>query len=234
MRIFSLPAVLSLLAFTSALPAPRSSPRPLPLLIWHGLGDRYDADGLRSTGQLAQKVHPGTFVYYIRTDEDGGSDRSNTFFGNVTTQIEEVCEALHNEPKLLDPEMNALRVDALGFSQGGQFLRGLLERCEGLSVRRLVTFGSQHNGITQFQKCGTWDFLCKAAIAIARNSAWSDTAQGKLVPAQYYRTVNETTGLATAEYLRYSNFLADVKNEGEEKNKAYAAKIASLEKFVMA
>lgn len=229
MRWLQLPSFLSVLAFSSALPVEDTSSKPLPLLIWHGLGDRYDADGLQSTGELAQKVHPGTFVYYIRTDEDGGNDRKNTFFGNVTTQIEEVCEAIHNEPKL----DGQLRVDALGFSQGGQFLRGLIERCDGLSVRSLVTFGSQHNGIAQFQECGDFDFLCKAATSLVKNNAWTEYVQGKVVPAQYYRTVNETTGLASDEYLEASNFLADVNNEREDKNEEYAKRIAALEKFVM-
>ena len=233
MRLLSLPAILSLVAFTSAFPAPNVPPKPLPLLIWHGLGDKYDADGLQSTGKLAQKVHPGTYVYYIRTDEDSGNDRANTFFGNVTTQIEEVCEAIHNIPELRDPDTRNLRVDALGFSQGGQFLRGLVERCEGLSVRSLVTFGSQHNGIAEFQTCGAFDFICKGATALVKNNAWTEYVQGKVVPAQYYRTLNETTGLASEEYLEASNFLADVNNEREEKNEAYATKIASLEKFVM-
>jgi palmitoyl-protein thioesterase len=233
MRFLALPSFLVLWTFVSAAPRPHPSPRPLPLLIWHGLGDRFDADGLQSTGELAKKVHTGTNVYYIRTDDDGGNDRTNTFFGNLTTQMEDVCEAIHDDPKLRDPDSDSIRVDALGFSQGGQFLRGLLERCEGLSVRSLVTFGSQHNGIAQFQHCGTFDFLCKAATSLVKSNAWSDYVQGKVVPAQYYRTVNETTGLATDEYLEYSNFLADVNNEREDKNKTYAAKIAALEKFVM-
>lgn len=223
--------VLSLVASTIAAPVSRPSPTPLPLLIWHGLGDRYDADGLQSTGTLAQKVHPGTFVYYVRTDDDGGNDRTNTFFGNLTTQLDDVCETLHNVSELRTQD--GMRVDALGFSQGGQFLRGLLERCEGLSVRSLVTFGSQHNGIAQFQECGTFDFLCKGATALIRGNAWTDYVQNKVVPAQYYRTVNETTGLASDEYLEHSNFLADVNNEREEKSKAYKKKVASLEKFAM-
>ena len=234
MRLLNLPAALSFLSFTFAVPVlvPESSPKALPLLIWHGLGDRYDADGLHSTGDLAQKVHPGTYVYYIRTDEDGGTDRTNTFFGNISTQITEVCAAIHNETRLHDSDKN-LRVDALGFSQGGQFLRGLLERCEGLSIRSLVTFGSQHNGIAEFQTCGTFDFVCKGATALVKNNAWTEYVQNKVVPAQYYRTINETTGLGSKEYLEGSNFLADVNNERDKKNETYAAKIASLEKFAM-
>jgi palmitoyl-protein thioesterase len=222
------------LALVSALPSTKPKPKPLPLIVWHGLGDRYDADGLQSTGELAQEVHPGTYVYYIRTDEDGGNDRTNTFFGNVTTQLEEVCEAIHKEPGLLHPDDRQwIRVDALGFSQGGQFLRGLIERCDRLSVRSLVTFGSQHNGIAEFQQCGTFDFLCKGATGLIKGNAWTDYVQGKVVPAQYYRTVNETTGQPTEDYLAHSNFLADINNERKEKNEVYAKKIAALEKFVM-
>ena len=232
--MYILHPLTTLLTLASALPSAKPKPKPLPLIIWHGLGDSYDADGLQSTGDLAQEVHPGTYVYYIRTDDDGGNDRTNTFFGNVTTQLEEVCAALHDQPGLLDPEdTQRVRVDALGFSQGGQFLRGLVERCQGLSVRSLVTFGSQHNGIAEFQQCGTFDFLCKGATGLIKGNAWTEYVQGKVVPAQYYRTVNETTGRPSEEYLKHSNFLADINNERKGKNGTYAEKIAGLEKFVM-
>lgn len=235
MYLLRLPAALSILTLAAALPAPTSKSTPLPLLIWHGLGDTYDADGLRSTGDLAEKVHPGTYVYYIHTDENSNNDRSNTFFGNVTAQIAQVCADIHADPGLNWPDhgKGELRVDAMGFSQGGQFLRGLLQRCEGLRVRSLVTFGSQHNGISQFQHCGAWDLVCKGATALVKGNAWTDYVQGKVVPAQYYRTVNATTHAPTDEYLRASGFLADVNNERAVKNEVYAQRMAALEKFVM-
>lgn len=243
MHLTSLPPLLALLALTTAFPLFESKPEPLPLLIWHGLGDRYDAEGLRSTGELAQTVNPGTFVYYIHTDDDGGTDRTNTFFGNITVQIEEVCEAILSEPKLQAQRSRStrlsggdepvVRADALGFSQGGQFLRGLLERCEGLSIRSLVTFGSQHNGIAQFQHCGALDLVCKGASALVKNNAWTEYVQNKVIPAQYYRPLNATTGEPTDDYLAHSNFLADVNNEREEKNATYKERVASLENFVM-
>src|SRR6201996_9739962 len=103
------------LALACALPSAKPKPKPLPLIIWHGLGDRYDAEGLQSTGELAEEVNPGTYVYYIRTDEDGGNDRTNTFFGNLTTQLEEVCDALFEDKRLRERDSLTLRVDALGF-----------------------------------------------------------------------------------------------------------------------
>lgn len=232
MHLLTAPLALSVLSYALALP-PSTKPQPLPLLIWHGLGDRYDAEGLHSVGDLAEEVHPGTYIYYIRMNDDGGEDRSSTFLGNLTEQMSFVCEALHDNSKLKDSKTGELRVDALGFSQGGQFLRGLLQRCDGLSMRSLVTFGSQHNGIADIKACGTWDYICKGALALMRSNAYSDYAQCHVVPAQYYRTVNESTGLASDGYLEHSNFLADVNNERKVKNETYSARLASLEKLVM-
>ncbi|EME47744.1 hypothetical protein DOTSEDRAFT_69626 [Dothistroma septosporum NZE10] len=232
MRLFALPTSLSLIVLASALPATTSDDKPLPLLIWHGLGDRYDADGLHSVGDLAKKIHPGTHVHYVSLDEDGNNDSRATFFGNVTEQVAQACEDLKNDTKLHD-EHGIVRADALGFSQGGQFLRALQQRCDVVNIRSLVSFGSQHNGIAQFKSCGTWDFVCKGALALAKDNAWTDYVQSRVVPAQYYRTLNETTGLASDSYLEHSNFLADINNERATKNETYKQRIASLEKFVM-
>lgn len=226
--------LLASLPISHARPSAADPARPLPLVIWHGLGDKFDNDGLRSTGELAQHVHPGTEVVFVRLDDDGGKDQQATFFGNVSAQIAQVCVDLRRDARLRDPrDLAVVRVDAMGFSQGGQFLRGLVQTCEGVSVRSLVTFGSQHNGIAEFQACGTWDFWCKGANAVMRGNAWTDYVQGRVVPAQYYRTLNETTGLASDEYLRASGFLADANNEREKKNRGYAKRLAALDKFVM-
>lgn len=36
--------------------------------------------------------------------------------------------------------------DAIGYSQGGIFLRSYIEKCNDPPVKRLITFGSPHNG----------------------------------------------------------------------------------------
>lgn len=247
-----LTTLLPLLPLTAALPPPatttpsfsssssfnnNNAAKPLPLLIWHGLGDRSDASGLHTVGSLAQEIHPGTLVHYISLSPDGSgaADQRATFFGNVSAQIASVCASLSTNATLLDPASNKIRADALGFSQGGQFLRGLAQRCPALQLRSLVTFGSQHAGISEFQRCGTWDLLCKAATALVGGNAWTDTVQGGVVPAQYYREVNETTGEGTEAYLAASHFLADVNAErdGGRRNEEYAARLGALENFVM-
>ncbi|KAK7531204.1 palmitoyl protein thioesterase [Phyllosticta citricarpa] len=229
MRSTHISSVLAFLSLSAAVPTSWTTKDPLPLVIWHGLGDNYLADGIQEVGELAEQVNPGTFVYNVRLANDAGSDRSATFFGNVTTQLAQVCNDLATHPIL----STAPAINALGFSQGGQFLRGYIERCNSPPVRSLVTFGSQHNGIAKFQDCGASDWLCKGAMALLQTNAWSTFVQNRLVPAQYYREVNETTGLGSDNYLEFSNFLADINNEREFKNETYKKNLASLKKFVM-
>ena len=202
---------------------------PLPVVIWHGLGDSADADGLKSMAQLINDINPGTYVHIISLGgKDGAPDRQQTFFGNVTAQVEQVCEQLAADPIL----KTAPAIDAIGFSQGGQFLRAYVEKCTHWApkVRSLITFGSQHNGISEFERCeSATDWVCQGANALLKSSTvWSNFVQSRLVPAQYFREAEDYDN-----YLKYSNFLADVNNERKVKNGTYAKNLGALEKFVM-
>ncbi|KAI0485266.1 alpha/beta-hydrolase [Xylariaceae sp. FL0804] len=213
---------------------------PLPLVIWHGLGDNYAAEGLQSVGALAEEVHPGTFVYFVALGADASADRTATFYGDVNAQVAAVCDALAAHPIL----STAPAVDALGFSQGGQFLRAYAQRCAAPPLRSLVTFGSQHNGIVDYRACGRADLLCRGALALMHSNTWGAWAQAHLVPAQYFRDPADL-----ASYRAHSNFLADVNNElvdedkdededsaatrGSRRNETYARNLAALENFVM-
>lgn len=142
----------------------------------------------------------------------------------MTEQIEQACADIAAHPIL----STAPAIDALGFSQGGQFLRGYVERCNNPPVRNLVTFGAQHNGIVEFRACKATDFLCRGAMALLRGNAWSNLAQSRLVPAQYFRDPAQYE-----QYLEHSNFLADINNERALKNPLYKENIARLENLVL-
>lgn len=202
-----------------------SDDTPLPVILWHGLGDSSNAEGLKEVADLISEINPGTYVHLISATGQP-DDRSASFFGNVTEQIDLVCAQLLEDPILA----TAPAVDAVGFSQGGQFLRGYVERCNNPPVRSLITFGSQHNGIVEFEKCkGATDFVCHAANAILKSSTiWSNYVQSHLVPAQYYRNVKDYEN-----YLEHSNFLADINNERQTKNETYKQNLEKLENFVM-
>ncbi|KAK5096183.1 hypothetical protein LTS08_007789 [Lithohypha guttulata] len=198
---------------------------PIPVIIWHGLGDASNADGLSEVADLIDHVHPGTYVHIISANGNA-DDRSASFFGDLNTQIDLVCKTLASDPIL----STAPAVDAMGFSQGGQFLRGYIERCNEPKVRNFITFGSQHNGITQFERCkSATDFICHAANALLKSSTvWSDYVQTHLIPAQYYRDKNDFDN-----YLEHSHFLADINNERKTKNSTYKENLSKLENFVM-
>ncbi|KAI4133579.1 MAG: hypothetical protein LQ338_000091 [Usnochroma carphineum] len=205
-------------------PVTSTSSTPLPLVVWHGLGDNYKADGLRSIGSLANSTNPGTYTYFIRLDSDPSADRTATFLGNLTEQVTQVCDDLSTHPIL----SGAPAINALGFSQGGQFLRAYTQRCNNPPVHTLVTFGSQHNGISEFQNCADDDWICQSWDGYLKRNTWSKFVQSRLVPAQYYRNPKDLEG-----YLENSNFLADINNERRVKNTTYRENLKKLKRFVM-
>ncbi|RAH65516.1 palmitoyl-protein thioesterase family protein, partial [Aspergillus aculeatinus CBS 121060] len=187
-----LPTLLPLLplllpqALASPTPQPRTTPNdltPLPLIIWHGLGDTYTNPSLTALTEVVTRIHEGTYTHLIHLGDDAATDRRNTFLGNLTTQIADVCAQLAVHPIL----STAPAVNAIGFSQGGQFLRAYVERCNAPPVRTLITFGSQHNGISKFQACRWGDLVCLGAEALLHAGRWSGVVQGGFVPGQYFR-----------------------------------------------
>jgi len=60
---------------------------------------------------------------------------------------------------------------------GGQFLRAYAERFNDPPMRNLVTFGSQHMGISDIPPCATFDFLCQLARRLVKGEVYSDWAQ---------------------------------------------------------
>lgn len=226
MRPLAFISVLSLSLLTAALPASTSTSdlNPLPLVIWHGLGDDYTRGGLKEIAALAESTNPGTYVHIIHIGDSASSDREATFLGNVTEQVSTVCTQLADDPIL----STAPAVNAIGFSQGGQFLRAYVERCNSPPIRNLVTIGSQHNGIAAFQECSFGDIICLGAEAILKFGRWSSFVQSRFVPAQYFRDPSDLDA-----YLENSNFLADANNERAVKNASYKQNLGTLNRLAM-
>ena len=201
-------------------------PKPHPLVIWHGLGDSAHSEGIESFMSQLEEAFPGLYIHSVSQDESNDSeDRRQGFFGHVNEQVEKACQQLASIDELRDG------FDAIGFSQGGQFLRAYVQRCNTPKVRNLVTFGSQHMGIADLPACGPMDLLCRVAEAALRGGIYTDYAQSHLVSAQYYR--NPKDARAFASYLQKNDFIKDINNEGQEVNTTYAKNLASLENFVM-
>ncbi|KAK9455133.1 Alpha/Beta hydrolase protein [Dipodascopsis uninucleata] len=218
MQLFNrLKAVALLLVFTSSALA-----KPRPVVMWHGLGDEYNSDGMMRMASLIEDLYPDIFIHSVYLDEDPKKDSQASFFGNLNEQIETVCEQLASIPELEDG------FDALGFSQGGLFMRGYVERCNSPKVHNLLTFGSPQNGVADFPPCKARDFLCRQRNAALKSQVWRPYAQNGVTVAQYYRNPDEYE-----QYLEYSGYLADINNERIEKNMTYAENLKSLEKLIL-
>ncbi|EJF58190.1 alpha/beta-hydrolase [Dichomitus squalens] len=218
---------ISLLALTSfgiSTPVRLTDPSRRPLVIWHGLGDSYASAGMLEFMQLIKDIHPGIFIHSVWLNEDLEQDQKAGFFGDVTEQLEVVSEQLAEIPEL------QYGFDAIGFSQGGQFLRAYIERYNAPPVNNLVTFGSQHMGVSDLPLCSRWDLFCQLARRYAaRGGVYTEWAQHNLVQAQYYRDPAQLD-----LYLNSSRFLALVNNEVPEHiNSTYADNLATLSNLVL-
>lgn len=147
--------------------------------------------------------------------------------------------------------------NAVGFSQGGQFLRAYVQRCNRPPVRNLITLGSQHQGIMGLPGCqndrsladeerhaadlelGQAYFPEEASSApsktecswwqrLIKRGVYTELAQSRIVQAQYFKDPHKMD-----EYLSASTFLADINNERQVKNDTYIQNLASLQNFVM-
>lgn len=203
------------------LPPPISNPYR-PVVVWHGLGDDYNSSGIHDLQNILDSLYPGIFVYSIRLDDNPSADQQSSFFGDANEQIDQVCEALHNITELHQG------FDAIGFSQGGVFFRGLIERCQ-VKVENLITFGSPHFGVLELPLCkDPKDWVCKRRNQLLKKQVWHDIVQKRVIPSQYFRDP-----LNIESYLKYSNYLADINNEREVKNDSYKEKFSRLNRLVL-
>jgi len=187
------------------------------------MGDTYNSPGILEFIRLIEDMHKGIFVHSVYLDKNPKDDQHACFWGDVNAQVANVSTQLNNIPEL------AGGFDAIGFSQGGQFLRAYVERYNSPPMNNLITFGSQHMGVSDLPLCGPWDIPCQIARRAARGGVYTDWAQSNLVQAQYYRDPNQLPA-----YLNHSRFLASINNENSSHiNTTYATHLSSLNKLVL-
>lgn len=215
--------LLGLLCVVTSLIAAAANTGYTPLVLWHGLGDSYDSVPMMRIIQLIEQKLPGVFIHSVRLDEESALDQRRSFFGNVNEQVDYVCSQLANITELRSG------FNAIGFSQGGLFLRAYVERCNSPPVSTLVTFGTPHNGIADLPPCRKNDFICKTRNDLLKSQIWTNYAQTNVVTAQYYRDPEQIE-----EYLELSGFLADINNERlDSQNSTYADRLSALERLVL-
>jgi len=125
----------------------------------------------------------------------------------------------------------------IGLSQGGQFLRGLLQKCHhrgGPRMHTLISIGGQHQGVMNVPRCSARkpSFVCRLIKYFVGNVVYSSFAQRNIVQAQYFKDPAKM-----AEYQSSSNFLADINAESDHVSASvyeqYRDNIQQLEKMVL-
>ena len=179
-----------------------SSSSLTPVVLWHGMGD--SCCNPLSMGSVKSMVEKelSTYVLSLKIGTSLISDTLNGFFMDVNEQIEMVCNIIKNDNQLQEG------YNAIGFSQGGQFLRGLAQRCPNPPMKNLISVGGQHQGVYGLPHCsGSW-FICKEVERLLNLGAYNDYVQSHLVQAQYWHDpLNE------AKYRSHSKFIADINQE---------------------
>lgn len=200
------------------------SPNYRPVVLWHGMGDNC-CDPL-SMGYIADMITtalPGVYLYSVEIGDSIAEDTENGFLMNVNEQIDMMCQKFASDPNLKDG------FNAIGFSQGGQFLRAYVERCNSPPVYNLISVGGQHQGVYGFPKCpGDNETLCEYVRELLDIGAYVSFVQDFLVQAEYWHDpFNEP------EYISDCVFMPDVNNYGPVKNETYKKNLITLNKFVM-
>lgn len=194
-----------------------------PLVLWHGMGD--SCCNPLSMGAIKKMIEgeiPGIYVQSLMIGKNIFEDTENGFFKDVNEQVDMVCAKLGQDPKLQGG------YNAMGFSQGAQFLRAVAQRCPSPPMKTLISVGGQHQGVYGLPRCpGESSKFCDMIRHALNTGAYSDYIQKHLVQAQYWHDpLNDDL------YHKHSLFLADI-NQERVVNETYKKNLQQLEKFVL-
>ncbi|CAH8603813.1 unnamed protein product [Schistosoma mattheei] len=188
-----------------------TSTEKLPVIIWHGMGDRGTGMGILKLAKAIQVEIPGTYVKCITTSDSVIQDIEDTYFMPISDQLDYVCRMIHEDKNL----SNGLHM--IGISQGGLFVRALVQKC------------NLSKGIFGIPKCTIDGFihLCLLMNELLSYGAYIKFIQSHVVQAQYWHDPLEED-----VYRKYSQFLADI-NQENEINEIYREKLRNIQRLVL-
>lgn len=195
---------------------------PMPIVLWHGMGDSCCFSfSLGRIQQILQDQIPNVYVNSIRIGDDIMQDVENSYFGNINKQITHVCEQLQQDSKLQQG------YNAIGFSQGAQFLRAIAQKCPNPPMQNLISLGGQHQGVYGLPRCSVTSRVCRYIRRMLYHGAYLWFIQESLVQASFWHDP-----LNIDEYKQKSIFLADINNENNI-NEEYKDNLQKLQNLVL-
>ena len=183
--------------FTAALLS--ASAVAVPTAVFHGLGDACIYPGMH---QFTKEIGSGTGDYAKCVEIGNGSLTS--IFKNFESQGEIGCKNL----LAIDEFKNAEEINVVGLSQGALVARYIVENCEGVKARNLLSIGGPNMGVTDIPHCFSNGPVCSIVNKVARSLVYMSVVQDHLGPAGYFRDPKQ---LST--YEKASVFLSQLNNE---------------------
>jgi len=173
--------------------------------------------------RMIEKKLPGIYVHSLEIGKNVIEDEANGFLMQCNRQIEYAHNQIKNDTNL------ANGFNAIGFSQGGQFLRAYVERFNDPPVFNLISIGGQHQGVFGFPRCpGANVTLCEYLRDMLNLGVYEPFVQEHLTQSNYWQDpLNEQ------EYLKKNIFLPDINNNLDTQNQTYKQNMLALENFVM-
>jgi len=192
-------------------------------VMWHGMGDTCcNPQSMGFIKSIIEQYLPGVYVFSVEIGNSEEDDQWNGFFKNINEQVSLVCSQLASNPNLTNG------FNAVGFSQGGQFLRAYVERCNDPPVYNLITMGGQHQGVADIPSCFPANTtVCQTVQNLLDLGAYSSLAQDLVVQAQYF---HDPLDAASSE--KFNHFLPDVNNDNTV-NTTYKKNLLSLKNLVL-
>lgn len=201
-----------------------SEPDYIPVVLWHGMGDNCcDPLSMGRIKRLIEKTLPGIYVYSVEVTDSIIGDTIAGFIGDVNDQITQIAGKIAANSNL------SRGFNAVGFSQGSQFLRGLVERYNDPPMYTLVSMGGQHQGVFGLPNCEPDNWFCNDTRVLLDCCAYWPEIQKLSVQAQYWHdSINED------KYVDGSAFIADINNEKPNQfNLTYKANLRELRSLVL-
>jgi len=213
-----------LLVFIVHIDARVAAPNYRPVVIWHGMGDTccysFSMGAIKSE---IERLLPGIYVYSVMIGNNMAEDELEGFISNANDQVDFFCKKVKADPNLKNG------FNAVGFSQGSQFLRAYVERCNDPPVYNLISMGGQHMGVADIPQCelinGT---ICRIVQELLAFGAYTPFVQANVIQAQYFKDPFQYE-----TYLQYNILIADINNERATKNPLYKKNLISLNQLIL-
>lgn len=120
----------------------------LPILIWHSAAETCCGDEINSYSEIINsQFKSDVYIKSVQIGKTPEEDRINSLTRHPFKQIERVCKEILHDEKFKNG------YNGIGLSQGGLFMRGLVQLCPHSQMKNLITLASPHQGVSSYPQC---------------------------------------------------------------------------------